>query len=124
MEKMTNSPKDLFKVQWNVAREAEGLLLNVASRFTFEKAFYEKRREGFVNADDLTHLMKEHWQEWYGDALSEVDPMFWCSKLHFYISGVSFYNYPYIFGYLFALGVYAQKEKQGDDFHNFALSID
>jgi oligoendopeptidase F len=45
-----------------------------------------------------------------------MDPMFWCSKLHFHLSRISFYNYPYIFGYLFALGVYAQKEKLGADF--------
>jgi oligoendopeptidase F len=60
--------------------------------------------------------MEKHWRQWYADSLSEMDPLFWCTKLHFHLSGISFYNYPYIFGYLFALGVYAQKEKLGADF--------
>ena len=60
--------------------------------------------------------MSEAWTEWYGDAISEPDPMFWASKLHFFISGISFYNFPYLFGYLFSLGVYASREKFGDEF--------
>lgn len=114
----SNSKAELFKIQWNVAREAEGMMLNVASRFTFEKEFYERRAEGFLNAEAITELMEKHWKEWYGNSLSEMDSYFWCSKLHFYISGLSFYNYPYIFGYLFSLGVYAQKEKLGTDFYD------
>ena len=42
--------------------------------------------------------------------------MFWASKLHFFISGISFYNFPYLFGYLFSLGVYASRDKFGDEF--------
>ena len=42
--------------------------------------------------------------------------MFWASKLHFYISELSFYNFPYLFGYLFSLGIYSQREKYGDEF--------
>jgi oligoendopeptidase F len=49
--------------------------------------------------------------------LAEPDTMFWASKLHFFITGVSFYNFPYLFGYLFSLGVYAQREKLGADFY-------
>jgi oligoendopeptidase F len=43
--------------------------------------------------------------------------MFWASKLHFSIADLSFYNFPYTFGYLFALGVYAQRSKLGQDFY-------
>ena len=43
--------------------------------------------------------------------------MFWASKLHFYISGLSFYNFPYLFGYLFSLGVYAKRDEFGDSFY-------
>ena len=42
--------------------------------------------------------------------------MFWASKLHFYISGLSFYNFPYLFGYLFSLGVYTSRERFGSEF--------
>jgi oligoendopeptidase F len=37
--------------------------------------------------------------------------------LHFSIANVSFYNYPYLFGYLFSKGVYAQREQRGEAFY-------
>ena len=51
--------------------------------------------------------------------------MFWAGKLHFSISGFGFYNYPYLFGYLFSLGIYAQKDQlqSGDSFSEKYLSI-
>ena len=39
----------------------------------------------------------------------QVDDMFWASKMHFHLTNPQFYNFPYTFGYLFALGVYAQQ---------------
>ena len=54
----------------------------------------------------------------YGDCLEdeELDPWFWASKLHFYITGISFYNFPYTFGYLFSLGIFARAKSEGPDF--------
>ena len=60
--------------------------------------------------------MKSAKQQWYGDSLSEYDELFWASKGHFSIADLGFYNYPYLFGYLFSLGLYAQKERVGADF--------
>ena len=42
--------------------------------------------------------------------------LFWCSKLHFYLAGQPFYNWPYTFGYLFAGGVYDRAKKEGTAF--------
>ena len=42
--------------------------------------------------------------------------MFWASKLHFHMSAVPFYNFPYLFGYLFSLGVYARRNEVGSAF--------
>ena len=67
--------------------------------------------------------MSEAWQTWYGDALSEPDPMFWASKLHFYISELSFYNFPYLFGYLFSLSVYARKDSADGDFYERYVAL-
>jgi oligoendopeptidase F len=62
--------------------------------------------------------MGEAQREWYGDALApgELDPWFWASKLHFYSAGVSFYNFPYTFGYLFSLGLFARAKAEGPGF--------
>src|SRR5690606_4177432 len=54
----------------------------------------------------------------FGDTLEPegADPYFWASKLHFFLTGVSFYNYPYIFGYLLSRGLYAQFAREGAAF--------
>lgn len=44
------------------------------------------------------------------------DSMFWASKLHFYKTSISFYNYPYTFGYLFSSAVYNMFKQQGESF--------
>jgi oligoendopeptidase F len=53
-----------------------------------------------------------------GDVLQPggEDPYFWASKLHFYITGLTFYNFPYTFGYLLSRGLYAMFKKEGRDF--------
>jgi oligoendopeptidase F len=38
------------------------------------------------------------------------------TKLHFSISGTSFYNFPYVFGCLFALSIYARRAELGQGF--------
>jgi oligoendopeptidase F len=98
--------------------QAAAFLLNIPSRFLFEKSFYEERAEGEVSVDRLKELMVQAQQEAYGDSLDheQLDPYFWASKLHFYITEISFYNFPYSFGYLFSLGVYAQAQKRGEAF--------
>lgn len=90
--------------------------MNTPSRFEFEQSFVEARKQGKVSANQARQLMTDAWSAWYGDSITEYDDLFWCSKLHFSIPELGFYNYPYPFGYLFALGVYAQKDKQGDNF--------
>jgi oligoendopeptidase F len=103
-------PHQKLAILWQDAESAVAFLVNIPARFAFEKRLVEARREGFVTADRLKLLMTESWQHWYGDSLSEYDPMFWASKLHFSITQLGFYNHPYLFGYLFSLGIYAQQQ--------------
>ncbi len=111
------SPQEKLAICWTKARDAEAFLLNIPVRFTFESKFYEKRKEKAQSPDELRAIMTESWREWYGDTLSDCDEMFWANKLHFSIPDLSFYNFPYTFGYLFALGVYAQKDRLGAGFY-------
>jgi oligoendopeptidase F len=108
---------NLLEVAWSDAQDASTFLLNIPARFAFEKAFYESRAEKPLGPESLSELMGRTWESYYGDSLSELDPGFWRSKLHFYKSEVSFYNFPYTFGYLFSLGVYARRTELGRDFH-------
>ncbi|KII75784.1 M3 family oligoendopeptidase [Vibrio renipiscarius] len=109
--------QEKLEMLWEELSSAYALIVNIPVRFEFEKRFYERRQTGELSAEQLCELMDETWRDWYGDSMSESDPYFWASKLHFSISEVSFYNYPYLFGYLFSKGVYAQREQKGEHFY-------
>ncbi|WP_334075345.1 M3 family oligoendopeptidase [Paenibacillus sp. A14] len=90
--------------------------MNIHARFLFETRFYEKRKQGLLEPEQLCKLMEEAQREAYMDALGKYHPHFWASKLHFYITDVPFYNYPYTFGYLFSTGIYALASREGEGF--------
>ena len=115
-ERRAKTPRERFNVLWGAARELPMFLLNIPARYDFEKSLYEARAEKVLSAAEITELNRNAWSKWYGDALSEMDEMFWAWKLHFYISEVSFYNFPYTFGYLFSLGIFARAKEQGPAF--------
>ncbi len=66
----------------------------------------------------LKELMVETQRRVVGDVLEPggEDPYFWASKLHFYITGITFYNFPYTFGFLLSRGIYAMFKKEGSNF--------
>ena len=97
--------------------------MNIHSRFIFELNFYKEREKGFVSPARLNELMVEAQKEAYEDALDEYDSNFWSSKLHFHITGTPFYNFPYTFGYLFSLGIYAYAKEQGGNFEDDYIAL-
>src|SRR5699024_7128058 len=97
--------------------------MNIHARFLFETRFYDERKEGLVSVDRLNSLMDEAQREAYNDALEHTDPTLWASKMHFYKTSTPFYNFPYTFGYLFSLGIYAQAQKQGSDFEKKYIAL-
>ncbi|NUN06774.1 MAG: M3 family oligoendopeptidase [Bdellovibrio sp.] len=123
LSEKADSQEAKVESSWGEVSEAVSLLLNIPARFEFEKNFYEQRQKRSLSADELSQLTDEAWTKWYGPTLSANDKMFWASKLHFSISGVSFYNYPYTFGYLFSLSIYAHRESLGKDFAQTYVNI-
>jgi oligoendopeptidase F len=93
-------------------------LLDIPVRYEFEKAFYEERRNGELVVSRLKELMVETQRRVLGSVLEPggEDPYFWASKLHFYITGITFYNFPYTFGFLLSRGLYAMFRKDGASF--------
>ncbi|MBT3984125.1 MAG: M3 family oligoendopeptidase [Bacteriovoracaceae bacterium] len=112
-----------FEMCWEDAVSASRMLINIPARFEFEKRFVEARQSATLDPSELKTMMNESWKLWYENTLSEYDPMFWATKMHFSLSSISFYNYPYLFGYLFSLGIYDKKEKYGDDFRGLYKKI-
>jgi oligoendopeptidase F len=93
-------------------------LLDIPVRYEFEKAFYEERDGGPLSVSRLKQLMVDTQRKIFGDVL-EVggeDPYFWASKLHFYITGITFYNFPYTFGYLLSRALYGMFKKDSAEF--------
>jgi oligoendopeptidase F len=97
---------------------AHAYLINIPMRYEFEKAFYTERARGEVSVSRLSALMNEAQRKLYGDTLLDdgTDPMFWSSKMHFFISGISFYNFPYVFGYLLSQALFARFKAEGPAF--------
>ncbi len=96
--------------------DSVAFLMNIHCRFIFENRFHQARANGEVPASRLSELMVAAQQEAYLNSLSDDGwyPLFWVSKLHFYITGWPFYNFPYTFGYLLSLGTYALAKDSPD----------
>ncbi len=106
------------KLQRSVA-----FFMNIHARYLFETRFYEERKKGIVSADKLNELMAAAQKEAFAGSLGEVHPRFWASKLHFYITGVPFYNFPYTFGYLFSLSIYAKALESGENYEEKYMAL-
>ncbi|MFM5133288.1 M3 family oligoendopeptidase [Aeromonas rivipollensis] len=102
------SAEERQAIAWAEADGAATFLVNIPARFDFEQALVAEREQGYVSSARLKALTDEAWGRWYEKSLGRYHPMFWAAKAHFSIAGFGFYNYPYLFGYLFSLGVYKQ----------------
>ena len=94
------------------------IMCDIMSRFWFETAVFEKAKEGFAFPDELCRMMTDAQKRAYGEGLDPetLHPYMWVCKSHYYSAGLSFYNFPYAFGGLFAAGLYAQYRREGEAF--------
>lgn len=94
------------------------VIVDIYSRFLFEKSFFEARKESALNVEDIKELMLNAQREAYGDGLDPefLHPYMWTWKPHYYDAEYNYYNFPYAFGLLFAKGLYAQYIKKGKVF--------
>jgi oligoendopeptidase F len=92
------------------------VVVDIHSRFLFEKAVFERRARRELTPRELDELMLECQRQTYGDGLDDalLHPKMWAVKGHYY--GPTFYNYPYTFGLLFGLGLYARYTADPDGF--------
>ena len=94
---------------------ASYLTLEVYSRYLFEKEVFVRRQEAELSADEFCELSDEFNRLTLGDTIAAgtYRPYEWARLPHYYLVDLSFYNYPYAFGFLFSLGLY-QLHKQGE----------
>lgn len=97
---------------------ATQVVVDITSRFLFEQRVFDGRLRRNLSVEELNNLMLDAQRETYGDGLDEatLHPYMWAVKGHYYSGYLSFYNYPYMFGLLFGLGLYAQYQQDPDGF--------
>ncbi|MDD3731505.1 MAG: M3 family oligoendopeptidase [candidate division Zixibacteria bacterium] len=115
---MCTDPQEKIMLLDQKLQAAYTMFTNIHCRYLFDTEFYRERENGTVDKNRLNELMMTAQKKAFGSLLDEsgYHPLFWCSKLHFFITDQPFYNFPYTFGYLFAGGVYDRAKKEGASF--------
>ena len=98
--------------------DAAQVIVDILSRYLFESEVVERRKEAVLSAAELCEIMLDAQKKTYGDGLDPdcLHPYMWACKSHYYSPDVHFYNFPYAFGQLFAVGVYALYRQRGAAF--------
>lgn len=117
LSKASNDEEKLALLE-NDLKEKAQCVVDIYSRYLFETAVFEQSQEKFLMTPDLNEIMLDCQKKAYGDGLDPeyMHPYMWVCKSHYYSSGISFYNFPYTFGNLFAQGLYNLYCEQGDAF--------
>lgn len=96
------------------------VVVDIHSRFLFESALFTRREDGPVSVADLCAEMTAAQRATYGDGVdpATLHPWMWAVKPHYYSADLAFYNWPYCFGLLFGLGLFARFEADPDGFRS------
>lgn len=102
-----------------------GVIVDIMSRFYFENKVFETSKESSLSPVELCEFMTEAQLKSYGDGLDKeyLHPYMWCCKTHYYSTGLSYYNFPYAFGQLFAYGLYSIYKEKGNEFFELYKDI-
>ena len=115
---MASEGMDKLLLVESFLQDSTQVIVDILSRFYFEKAVFEKRKEGELSPADFCSLMTEAQRNTYGDGLDAelLHPYMWAVKGHYYSPSLGFYNFPYAFGLLFGLGLYETYKSEGSGF--------
>ena len=107
-----------FAVLEQELTDSTQVIVDIYSRYLFETELFKRRKESSVSVKELNEMMIDAQKEAYGDGLDPkyLHPYMWACKPHYYDASSNFYNFPYAFGLLFAKGLYAKYQEQGEDF--------
>ena len=96
-------------------------VVDIRSRFIFETEVFARRQRRTIGVSEFNEMMLSAQDDAYGDGLDQTTahPYMWAVKPHYY--GSHFYNWPYTYGFLFGLGLFA---KYREDPQRFQLSYD
>ena len=114
----TTDPQEQLAVLEAQLNNDGQIIVDIYSRYLFEKEVFERRAKSELSADDFNDIMERAQKATFGDGLDEryLQKFMWTWKPHYYSPGLSFYNFPYAFGLLFGTGLYAIYQQRGADF--------
>ncbi len=112
------TPEEELTLLDSCLTEQTQTMVDIYSRFLFEQKVVAAQADHALDVDELKETMLWAQEQSYGDGLDPEyrHPYMWACKSHYYSTGVHFYNFPYAFGGLFARGLYARYEKEGEAF--------
>ena len=92
------------------------VVVDIHSRFLFESEVFARRQRRTLGVRELNEIMLQAQADAYGDGLdqSTAHPYMWALKPHYY--GSTFYNWPYTYGLLFGLGLFAAYRQDPERF--------
>lgn len=114
LQQVTDPQEELAILETMLNGDSQ-VIVDIYSRYLFEKEVFERREKSELSPDDLCEIMERAQKETYGD-LAAYQPYMWTWKPHYYFAGLSFYNFPYAFGLLFGTGLYAIYQQRGEEF--------
>jgi oligoendopeptidase F len=116
MENASEEERFLILEAW--IQDACQVVVDITSRFIFEETVFNRRLDRELSVDELNQVMIDAQKETYGDGLDPdlLHPYMWAVKPHYYSANLSFYNFPYMFGLLFSLGLYARYQQAPQEF--------
>lgn len=114
----TSDPQEQLAVLEAQLNNASQVIVDIYSRYLFEKEVLERREQAELSSDDFNEIMERAQKATYGDGLDErhLQKFMWTWKPHYYSPGFPFYNFPYAFGLLFGTGLYAIYQQRGEAF--------
>lgn len=112
------APEDALSLLEASIMESTQVIVDIYSRYLFETEVIETQKNHSMTPDELKDAMKRAQLASYGDGLDPecLHPYMWVCKTHYYFSDMHFYNFPYAFGLLFGLGIFAEYKKTGEAF--------
>jgi oligoendopeptidase F len=103
----------------NVLDEAGMTVFQVSARFWFEQYLYDAiTKKEYLDGQTICKYWIAGRNKVYGDSVDffkELD-WEWTMKPHYFMTGLRFYNYPYVYAQLFVYALYQKYKAEGKSF--------
>ena len=111
----TASPEEAYIIRENDIAGNAQIIVDIYSRFLFEDEVFRRREKGSLSVKELNELMVECQKQAYGEGIDHncLNPGMWINKPHYYYAARNYYNFPYAYGQLFSLGLFARYLEEG-----------